>query len=218
VSGSQRRREYGVVLLLLAAGALLLLVGFGRTWAVATTAQEGLPRIIVALTGRDLVPVGGSLPLVALAGVAGLVATRGMWRRALGALLVIVGAAGALLAAAAGLTLSDAAGAGATVDRLVGEKTGVVVAGVPAVTSAWWAVAVLGGVLVAIGGLLAVLHGATWPALGRRYELTTRTTDPHQGASAADDSAWDLLDQGIDPTQDRPPGGVDPMLGNAPGS
>jgi uncharacterized membrane protein (TIGR02234 family) len=141
-----------------------------------------------------------------------------MWRRALGALLVVVGTAGALLAAAAGLTLSDASGAGATVDRLVGEKTGVVVAGVPAVTSAWWAVAVLGGVLVAVGGLLAVLHGAMWPALGRRYERATRASDPHQGTNAPEQSAWDLLDQGIDPTADRPPGGVDPMLGNAPGS
>ena len=32
----------------------------------------------------------------------------------------------------------------------------------------------LGGILVAVGGLLAVLHGSRWPAMGGRYERSTR--------------------------------------------
>lgn len=216
--------EYRLVLLLVALGALLLLVGFGRTWVTATSAQPGLPRIVVTLTGLDLAPLGGALPLVALAGIAGLVATRGVWRRAVGALLLLAGASGAVLAVRAGLTLTSPSGEGATVDRLVGEKLGVTVADVPITTTSWWLPAALGGVLVALGGLLALLHGSRWPVMGRRYERDRPTTGGPEGRA---ESAWDLLDRGVDPTDDpthdapgsRPAGGADegppdPMLGN----
>ena len=220
--------EYRLALLLVTVGAGLLLLGFGRTWATATSAQPGLPRVVVALSGLDLVPVGAALPLVALAGVAGLVATRGAWRRAVGALLLVAGAAGAVLALRAGLTLADPSGAGATVDRLVGERLGVTVSGVPVSTTSWWLPAVLGGLLVGVGGLLALLHGSRWPTLGRRYERDAANAGAATGRT---ESAWDLLDRGVDPTAEaaapapssRPagdpgPGGSDPMLGNDAGS
>lgn len=216
--------EYRLALLLVAVGALLLLVGFGRTWVTATSAQPGLPRIVVSLSGLDLVPLGGALPLVALAGIAGLVATRGAWRRGVGALLLVAGAAGLVLATRAGLTLSDPSGEGATVDRLVGERLGVTVSGVPVVTTSWWLPAALGGLLVALGGLLALLHGGRWPVLGRRYEREGAAPAPAPGRQ---ESAWELLDRGVDPTAETPgsrpvggsePAGDDPMLGNGPGS
>ncbi|HET7899980.1 MAG TPA: Trp biosynthesis-associated membrane protein [Candidatus Nanopelagicales bacterium] len=218
--------EYRAVLLLVAVGAGLLLLGFGRTWVTATSAQPGLPRVVVALSGLDLVPLGGALPLVALAGVAGLVATRGLWRRVVGALLLVAGAAGALLAVRAGLTLSDPAGEGATVDRLVGEKLGITVTGVPVVTTSWWLPAALGGLLVAVGGLLALLHGGRWSTMGRRYDREGAVTAGPEGRAESD---WDLLDRGVDPTDgpapdpgSRPAGGSgasdDPMLGNGPRS
>jgi uncharacterized membrane protein (TIGR02234 family) len=215
--------EYRLALLLVAVGAGLLLLGFGRTWVTATSAQPGLPRIVVSLSGLDLVPVGGALPLVALAGIAGLVATRGVWRRLVGALLLVAGAAGTVLAARAGLSLADASGAGATVDRLVGERLGVTVSGVPVTTTSWWLPAAMGGLLLALGGLLALLHGSRWPTLGRRYE---REGAAPAGAETRPESTWDLLDRGVDPTADapgpRPAGaaqdGSDPMLGNDPAS
>ncbi len=216
--------EYRLALLLVAVGAGLLLVGFGRTWVTATSAQPGLPRIVVALSGLDLVPLGAALPLVGLAGIAGLVATRGRWRRAVGALLVVAGSAGLVLATRAGFTLGDPMGEGATVDRLVGERLGVTVSGVPVATTSWWLPAALGGLLLALGGLLALLHGSRWPVLGRRYERegTAATVAPDRA-----ESAWELLDRGVDPTAEqsgsRPAGGAegaapDPMLGNGPGS
>lgn len=228
---SDPRREYRAALVLVALGAGLALLGFGRTWATAVTGQEGLPRVVVTVSGTDLVPFGAAVPLVALAGVAGLVATRGPGRRAVGVLLLLSGGAGALLAARAGVSLHDASGAGGAVDRIVSERTGVLVAGVPVSTTSWWVAAALGSVLVAAGGLLALLRGGRWPALGRRYE---RTGSAATGPQDREESAWDLLDQGLDPTLGDDPGpgggtaaraagpadlaGDDPMLGRGPGS
>jgi len=200
VDGSARAgREYVVALLLLAAGAGLLLLGYGRTWVAATTAQSGLPSLTVTLSGGDLQPLGSALPLVALAGVAGVVATRRVGRAVSGSVLVVAGVAGVVLPLRFGLTWSSSGGDGATVDRLVAEKVGVAVTGVPSTASSWWVVAALGGVLVAVGGLLAVLHGSRWPAMGGRYERSTR---PRASETA---SAWDQLDHGVDPTADDVP-------------
>jgi uncharacterized membrane protein (TIGR02234 family) len=218
---ARARREYLVALVLLALGAALLLLGYGRTWVTATTAQSGLPRLTVALSGSDLQPLGGALPLVALAGVAGVVATRRIGRLVSGAVLLVAGLVGVVLPLRFGLTWSSSGGDGATVDRLVAERVGVAVTGVPAAASAWWLVAALGGLLVAAGGLLAVLHGSRWPAMGGRYE---RDAQPRPRETA---SAWDQLDQGVDPTADleaeppeaaaegdAPAGPDDPMLGS----
>lgn len=198
-SGRPSSGEYRLALLLVAVGAGLLLIGFGRTWVTATSAQPGLPRIVVTLTGLDIAPLGGALPLVALAGIAGLVATRGVWRRAVGALLLLAGGAGAVLAVRAGLTLTNPSGEGATVDRLVGEKLGVTVSGVPVTTTSWWLPAALGGLLVAVGGVLALLHGSRWPTMGRRYDRDRPAAGGPEGRA---ESAWDLLDRGVDPTAD----------------
>jgi uncharacterized membrane protein (TIGR02234 family) len=202
-AAARARREYVLALVLLAAGAGLLLLGYGRTWVAATTAQDGLPSLTVTLAGGDLQPVGGALPLVALAGVAGVVATRRVGRLVSGAVLLVAGVVGAVLPLRFGLTWSSTGGDGATVDRLVAERVGVVVSGVPATASSWWVVAALGGALVAVGGLLAVLHGSRWPTMGGRYERSSRPR------AREAESAWDQLDHGVDPT-------VDPALGPTP--
>jgi uncharacterized membrane protein (TIGR02234 family) len=232
------RSEYVRVLALLAVGAALLLLSYGQVWATATYAEPGLPRLVVELTGRDVQPVGGALPIVALAGIAGLVATRRVGRWVSGVVLALAGAAAAALALRFGLTWSSSSDEGGAIDRLVGEKVGTTVTGVPVVVSLWWLLAVVGGALVLVGGLLAVAHGARWPALGRRYERPSAAASARPAAPA---SAWDQLDQGVDPTLDAPgdpaadpardtpmvsredptppdvrPTDPDPMLGNGP--
>ncbi|MFN8157978.1 MAG: Trp biosynthesis-associated membrane protein [Candidatus Nanopelagicales bacterium] len=78
------------------------------------------------------------------------------------------------------------------------EKLGVTVSGVPVTTTSWWLPAALGGLLVVVGGVLALLHRSRWPTMGRRYDLTDRRP-PARTA----ESAWDLLDfRGVDPTAD----------------
>jgi len=224
------RREYVRALALLAVGAGFLLLSYGQVWATATYAEPGLPRLVVELSGRDVQPVGGALPVVALAGIAGLVATRRVGRWVSGVVLALTGTAATALALRFGLTWSSSGGDGGAIDRLVGERLGATVAGVPVVVSPWWVLAVVGGVLVLVGGLLAVAHGSRWPSLGRRYERPGDAGPaPATSRPAAPTSAWDQLDQGFDPTVDAEPpapaapappelhaADPDPMLGNGP--
>jgi uncharacterized membrane protein (TIGR02234 family) len=73
-------------------------------------------------------------------------------------------------------------------------------------TAAWPALVVLAGLLGIGAGLLAVLRGRTWPAMGRRYE---RSGAPAARRPETDEdraqAAWKALDRGDDPTQDPAP-------------
>ena len=79
------RRGYAVALVLLVAGGALLLLAYGRVWVSVTVSDAGLPALHVDLTGHDLQPEGTAAALVALAGVAALVATRRVGRLVSGA-------------------------------------------------------------------------------------------------------------------------------------
>jgi len=208
------RRGYAAALALLVTGAALMLLAHGQVWVSATVGGSGLPTLHVDLTGRDLQPEGTAAALVALAAVAALVATRRVGRLLTGAVLLVVGAGAALRAlqfveSDAGSSAPDGA-----VGRLVAERTGVGVSGLTLVHSAWWAVAVLGGVLVAVAGVVVLLGSSSWSVLGGRYE---RRDDSAAGVHAdpgpRPESAWDQLDRGLDPTADTTP---DPTLGDGP--
>jgi uncharacterized membrane protein (TIGR02234 family) len=190
-------------LVLLAVGAGLLLVGYGRTWVTATSAEAGFPRLSVDFTGRDLQPVGGVLPVVALAGVAGLVATRRLGRRVSGVVLVLTGVTGLVLPIMFGV-----AGTGRDEDdvaRLLAERLGVGAQHVEHTSTLWWVPAAAGGALVLLGGVLATLRGGRWPQMGHRYERDDSTSATATASSPQrTESAWDQLDRGLDPTSDDP--------------
>ncbi|RZS34299.1 tryptophan-associated transmembrane protein [Herbihabitans rhizosphaerae] len=82
------------------------------------------------------------LALLALAGIAGLIATAGLARRVLGAVLALAGLAAAWLAVAAD---------GGFAPR---------------------GLAVAGGLLIVTGGVLVVRHAADLPRLGARYQAS----------------------------------------------
>jgi uncharacterized membrane protein (TIGR02234 family) len=211
------RRGYALALVLLVVGAVLLLVAYGRTWATTTVGGSGLPTVTVALSGSDLTPAGTAIAVLALAGVAGLAAARRRGRVVVGVLLVLAGLAAAWVAVDFALSWSSSSGAGATIRAAVGERAGVDLEGARTTTTAWWLVAALAGLLVAAGGVLAVLRSRTWPEMGRRYE---RGGDGSRAPAATrEPSAWDQLDQGIDPTDgpDRDTAG-DPTLRSGDGA
>ncbi|HEU4346993.1 MAG TPA: Trp biosynthesis-associated membrane protein [Actinoplanes sp.] len=181
------------------AGAGLAIFGATRVWSVEVTTRPGLSDLREPATGADAQPWLVALSLIALAGAGALVATRGVVRRGLGVVIMLVGA-GMMIAAIAGRTSVDAgtAGAGATL---------------------WPAACVAGGALVALAGLSAARHGQTWPVMGARYERTHPTAGPGERAGpgrslspgtadgdqvegvAGDTRAvWDALDRGEDPT------------------
>ncbi len=86
LGGLSARREYGLALLAGAAGAGLILLAVRQRWAQAVfTAPKPLASQVVNVSGADLVPLAGALALAALAGLAAVIATRGVARRVAGA-------------------------------------------------------------------------------------------------------------------------------------
>ena len=222
------RREYALVLLLGLAGAACVVVSVRQGWArVVTAAPRPLPAATVSVRGQDLVPVAGALGLAALAGLAAVLATRGLARRLVGGLLAVFGAgaavtvslhlgAAAVLAAAVGVGRASSSAGSVTGGNAVGAAgAGSAAPGVAAVNLAghvtmaavpWrWAVLV-GALAVLAAGLLVAWRGPAWPVMSSRYDQPaaqrSRPADPA--------TLWDSLSQGVDPTAASP--------GNSPGN
>ncbi|WP_344337428.1 Trp biosynthesis-associated membrane protein, partial [Kitasatospora putterlickiae] len=69
--------------------------------------------------------------------------------------------------------------------------------------TAWPWVALAGGLLLALAGLLTVRYGRGWPAMGSRYEAPTGKASakrPSAGAAQNPADLWKALDRGEDPT------------------
>jgi uncharacterized membrane protein (TIGR02234 family) len=202
------RREYGLTLLAGAVGAGLILLAVRERWAEAVfTPPKPLSQQVVGVSGADLVPLAGALAVAALAGLAAVIATRGVLRRAAGALLAVFGACAgaavttgvtaanvvsvaashvaspesAAVSGAAGSTTSGAAGGAAVVLTGTGHA---VMTGTP------WRFAVLAGaLLVFLAGLATALRGPRWPVMSARYDRPARgaagSAPPADGAPAA---------------------------------
>lgn len=182
----RNRRTYLLALVACLAGAGLAAYGATRTWSVEVTPRPEMSDLRVARAGVDVAPWVIGLALVGLAGTGALLATHGWLRRALGGLLTLagVGVAISAIAGRAGLDTGDA-GAGGTV---------------------WPIVCVIGGVIVALGGLTAVRFGHQWPRMSARYDRTPAPENALENAPADvnkpvdNRAAWDSLDRGDDPT------------------
>jgi uncharacterized membrane protein (TIGR02234 family) len=227
------RREYGLTLLAGAVGAGLILLAARERWAQAVfTPPKPLTPQVVGVSGADLVPLAGALAVAALAGLAAVIATRGVLRRAAGVLLALFGAgAGAAVTAAvtAANVLSAAAShvaspesaaitgaAGSTTSGSTGGAAVVVTgAGHAVMSGAPWRFAVIAGaLLVFLAGLATALRGPQWPVMSARYDRPARrggATSGPPGAAAGRprDSAsiWESLSGGEDPTADDAPTG-----------
>jgi len=191
------RRGYRTALVLLGVAAALLFLGYAQVWVSAVVAEQGLPSLVVELKGREVQPAASASAILALAGVAGLVATRRVGRAVTGGLLVLEG----LIALGGALWFGLGSDDRADARRLISDKAGVDVQAELSVRP-WWAVVAVGGALVVVVGVLAMLRGGTWPVMGRKYERAEGDAAP---AAAGTASAWDQLDQGVDPTLDAAP-------------
>jgi uncharacterized membrane protein (TIGR02234 family) len=188
---SVMRREFALVLLLSAAGAGLVVLAARQAWAQAIfTPPRPLPTQDFSVTGQELVPLASALALAALACLAAVIATRSVVRRAVGALLAVLGA-GAAAAASAGVqtaTVLAAASANATGAGFGGSTTSgtspggaahaiivpgssgrAVMAGAP-----WRAVAVVGAIVIVLAGLATVWRGPRWPVMSARFDRPQR--------------------------------------------
>ena len=230
------RREYLLTLLAGAIGAAVVLLAARQGWArVVTIEPHPLPASRVTVSGQDLVPAAGALGLAALAGLAAVLATRGLARRVVGGLLAAFGvaiAASVSLPVTAAQARSAAAGAttaqagsvpgGSTVGS--GTTPGTGGSGVAGLTLAShvemaafpWRWAVLAGGLLVIGtGLLVAWRGNRWPVMSSRYDRPA-SREPSPAADPA--SLWESLSQGLDPTDSGPAAGIRQRTRVCPGT
>jgi len=191
-----RRELTAAVLGAVAAGALALFAG-GQPWADVTTARQApLPPVTGVVSGADAAPLVPAAGLVLLAAAVAVLAVRGAGRLLVGLLVAV---AGGVLALSALRGLTGGAAAAAEHAQVRGTTTADVLV-------AWPAVALAAGVLAIATGLLVVLRGRAWPAMGRRYERPAGSTETatRQPAARTDDhraqDAWKALDRGEDPT------------------
>jgi hypothetical protein len=172
------RRELTGAVVACALGAAIALLAAARTWRVEAATRSPVPLPAHDVTGTNVLPWLPAVALVGLAGAGALLAVRGRTRSALGGLLAVVGL---LLVAAAAYGTTTARGGRVVFPVLLG----------------------LGGLLIAYAGWRALRRGASWPALGSRYERPApEPVDQveRSGPSRSDVAMWDALDRGEDPT------------------
>ncbi|WP_375503405.1 Trp biosynthesis-associated membrane protein [uncultured Jatrophihabitans sp.] len=199
----RRHAEYALALVLdLVAAAAALLVG-GRSWQTITTPLANRADVL-QVSGRTVDPASTALALVALAGVVAVLATRGIARRLVGA---VIGLAGGGLVWRASESFG-AIGIGRA-RRLVADRHRTVgdAAAPPHIDVhvVWPVLVAVCGVLVLLAGLLITWRGHRWGAMSTRYENRSLAADAararaEENPQKAAASLWTALDRGEDPT------------------
>jgi uncharacterized membrane protein (TIGR02234 family) len=202
VSAGDRRQLTAAVLGAAAAGGLALFAS-GQHWAQVTVDRNPpLPPVSGVLTGSQAVPLVPAMGLLLLAAGVALVAVRGRARVVVGALAVLAGAA---LAWSALGPLTGRVDVGAAGLPVLG---GSLDAARTDVAAGWPVVVLVAGLLAVAVGVLVVLRGRDWPAMGRRYERPGAAgagpvrRDDAQTDEERTAAAWRALDRGDDPTEE----------------
>jgi uncharacterized membrane protein (TIGR02234 family) len=179
-----------------AAGALLIAL---RTWQTITTPRPApLHADVLDVTGRSVDAASTALALVALAGVVAVLATRGLARRIVGAVLALAGAAMVwrALGSAGAVSRTRARSFVADHHRTV-DVNGVV----PHVAThaVWPVLSAVCGVLVFAAGVVTAWRGHEWRGMSARYESQPAQAEP--GGERPATALWTALDRGEDPTR-----------------
>jgi uncharacterized membrane protein (TIGR02234 family) len=181
------RRWFAPTVLAGIAGTGLVALAGAKPWA---SPDGGAGSPLVDRSGGH-VPLAAALGLAGLAGWGVLLVTRGVVRRLLAVLSVMVAVA-LVATAVVGRSSSLDSARHATVD-LGRAPTG-------AHTTAWWFVAVVCAVLALAASAYAVRYVSAWPEMGSRYDAPSRRPAPVDPAEMEDVDLWRAIDQGHDPT------------------
>ncbi|GAA4814903.1 TIGR02234 family membrane protein [Streptomyces ziwulingensis] len=190
------RRSLALALLCGALGAAVALLATRQRWSEGTATVAGGDFPLTA-TGSDVTGVPAALAIVGLAALVAVFAVRRTGRYAVAALLALCGA-GTVAAALFGASDSSA------LDDKAAEAAGSTSATVDTLShTAWPYVAVAGGVLLLVAGLLALRYGRLWPSMSGRYERSGAPR-PRRAAPPVDpdrpEDLWKAIDRGEDPT------------------
>lgn len=190
-AGRGRGGYRSAVLLLAVCGAGMLWAA-ASTWVTATASPAGLPQVTVSATGNEVLPSVGAAGIVALAGIAGVWATRGRWRTLIGALLVVV--IGWATVAVAVFAVSLPSGASDAVANAAGVLPDDLL---QTSVAPWWLLALAAAIVGVVGAVMVTLRGAAWSSMGDRYSRGSQASTALTSAQV-----WDALDRGEDPTID----------------
>jgi len=195
------RRSLAVALLCGALGAAVALLSSRQSWSAGTASLAG-GDFPLTVKGSDITGVPAALAIVGLAALVAVFAVRRSGRLLVSALLALSGA-GTIASALLGVGDSSA------LDEKAAAASGDSAATASALShTAWPYVAVAGGALLLLAGLLALRYGRLWPAMSGRYERDgtprprkARPVDPDRP-----EDLWRALDRGEDPTGPDPAG------------
>lgn len=192
-------RKSPVVLLCLLLAALLFATA-AMPWVEATV-ETTVGELDVQVRGSDAAPAVSALSLVAAAGAVALTIAGRRVRPVVAAIIALSGV-GSMLAVIGALRDPVAVSEG-----VVGEATGVVGTGAEHVLTVWPWLSLLGGLLVVLGGVWALIASRSWAVSGAsRYERgpeqrRARPVDIREVGRRDDIDAWDALTEGRDPTE-----------------
>jgi uncharacterized membrane protein (TIGR02234 family) len=193
------RRPLALAILGCLAGGALILLAAGRVWARTTlhaAASGGVSRLTVH--GHNVAPALPALGIALLALGLAVLAARGVLRRIVGLIVVV------LAGADCGLAVTSRSDASSALEH---QEVGAAGIAVHASANGWWVVALLGGVIAVVAGAAVAIRGERWAAMSSRYDAPAASTEsssepPTESGTAEDPAAaaWAALDRGEDPT------------------
>ena len=180
----------GVLAIMVLLGAAACAGAAAMTWWSAAYVDPLTGPLTRTASGADCLPELVPVALVTLAGFGATIATHGIVRRLIGVLLL---AGGLLVTVRAGLAMGSVPAALTAGLVRPADPTG------PAQLHPLGPVlAIVGGVLVTLAGVLVVAGIGGRRRLGQRYDSPSAT--PREPASTDPGDWWKALDAGTDPT------------------
>lgn len=199
------RKSRVVLLTIISAG--IVFASTTQTWLEVQLPEQAVPTEDLAIPGSTAATAVTALALVALAGaIASTIAGR-VLRTLIG--IIIFAAAGGIIASALAVTVNPAAAA----ESEIAEAIGIIGSSAQTSVTVFPAIAVAGGGLLALSGVVVILAGRYW-SKSKRFDADTAGNGTHDaatpGAAAAGGSdpeadvdeieSWDQLSRGKDPT------------------
>lgn len=182
--------SYRSAISILLISSVAVVIAAGRTWAKVWFEDPGFPVVSITLSGSQLEPAISGLGAAAVASVLGLMAARGVFRRVIGGVVVLIGI-GILYSA---LLVKSTIGSHVkpAITEAVGRNVDVFEF---SFNNLVW-VAILGSLGIILSGVVFLLRNFSSAKMSGRYE--------RKRPAEAELSPWQSLDSGIDPTiEDR---------------
>lgn len=197
-------RSFGPTVLAGLVGAAGATLAGHRDWVDTGTTDQVEAGIVGLDAGIGQMPLAGALGLVVLACWGVLLVTRGR-PRSLVAWAALLGSVGLVAVWVVALRrLRDDAR-----EALQTTGTGLVTEGGDLGWTPWFWVALVAALAAVAAALVAVRRVPAWPAMGARYDAPGATREDRTAALSVDAEPdptewWKAIDQGQDPTADRP--------------